>query len=281
MLLDGKKVANDLKELLKQEARKLRKKLRLCIVMVGGNPSSLTFIKRKEQFARDIGCNVRVYKYQADISTTELRKRLADIVHIKSNTGVVLQLPLPPHIKTDYVLNAIIPKKDVDVLSSRSVGDFVYGRSLVVPPVVGAIDKLFSAYNISLVGKHTYVVGAGRLVGRPVAIWLMNKGMQFTVLSSRSGGIVSLKSADVIITGVGKPRLITADVVKEGVIIVDAGTSEDVTDKGEPLGKSVGDVDFPSVSKKASYITPVPGGIGPLTVAMVFQNLLALAKRSK
>jgi len=196
---------------------------------------------------------------------------MAEFCHIKENDGVILQLPLPEHINTQYVLNSIIPKKDVDVLSSRSFGDFATGRSKILPPLAGVIKIIFEQYNVEPAGKNIIVIGRGILVGKPIVNWLINEGATVSVLNSRTKDISKFtKEADVIISGVGKPNLIKAEMVKDGIIIIDAGTSIE-------KGKIAGDFDS-RIAEKSSFFTPVPGGVGPITVAMLFKNLVELSK---
>lgn len=272
IIIDGKKIAQDIKASLKEEVLAIGKKLRLAVVLVGDNVASKKFIEQKKKFGRDIGVDVKVYEFAKDVTTNQLRKKLAEIVHIKQNAGVIIQLPLAKQINAQYILNSVIPAKDVDVLSAKSLGDFTAGKSKILPPVVGAIQAILQNYKIDVRGKNVAVVGAGRLVGQPTAIWLVNEGASVSTVNEFTKDIKPfLERADIIISGAGKPKLITVDMVKEGVVIIDAGTSESA-------GKLVGDVDFQGVSKKASLITPVPGGVGPLTVAMLFKNLLELAK---
>lgn len=250
----------------------MKKKLRLAVVVAGEDPVVRSFIGEKKKAAESVRIDVRVYPFDAEITTNELRKRIAEIVHEKKNTGVVIQLPLPPQINKQYVLNAIPPEKDVDVLSARAVGNFAVGKSPIFPPVAGAVKALFEEYGIDYADKNIVVIGAGLLVGRPVALWFLQEGATFTVVTEKTSQPENaLRSADIIISGIGKPRYITGDMVKEGVTVIDAGTSESA-------GEIVGDVDFDSMSSKASYITPVPGGIGPLTVAILLKNLVTLAK---
>lgn len=259
MIIDGKKIAEEIKATLKGNG------LKLAIVQVGDDEASNKFIRQKVKFAKDIGAETRIYELPQDISTSQLRKKMAEISHISENDGVILQLPLPPQIKTQYVLNGIIMNKDVDVLSSRFFGDFATGHSKILPPVVGAIKLIFEKYNIDVRGKNIIVVGTGRLVGKPAAIWLINQEATVSVLNEYTPDILKFtRDADIIMVGTGKPGLIKPDMVKEGVIIIDAGSL-------------VGDVD-PAVAEKASLFTPVPGGVGPLTVVMVFQNLIELNK---
>lgn len=269
-ILDGKKLAEKIFEDMKGEIQKCAEKLRLAIVVVGSDPVVEKFINEKKKRGNEIGIDTRIYPFETSITTNELRKRIAEIVHEKRNTGVIIQLPLPSHINRQYILNAIPPEKDVDMLSARAVGNFVVGKSTIDPPIVGAIRALFAAYAIDYRAKHIAILGAGNLVGKPVALWLMNEKATFSMVEKDfSDAKELLARADIIISGIGKPKFITEDMVKDGVVVVDAGTSE-------AQGKIVGDVDFESVSKKASYITPVPGGMGPVTIAMIFKNILTL-----
>lgn len=259
VIIDGKKIAEEIKEFLKQEILKTGKKLKLAIVQVGDDPVSKKFIERKVKFAEEIGVKTKVYNLPADITTNKLRKKMAEICKISE--GVIIQLPLPAHINTQYILNSIPQKKDMDVLSEN--------RSKCLTPVVGAIKKILDKNNIDIAGKNVAVIGAGILVGKPAMIWFINQGATVFALRRSTQNISKYtKEADIIVTGVGKPGIIKSDMVKEGVIIIDAGTAFE-------KGKLAGDVDS-AVAQKASIFTPVPGGVGPLTVAMVFKNLLEL-----
>lgn len=278
--MDGKSLADRIIAELKETYAGFAKKPALAAVVVGADAVIRKFLERKKAVADELGVDFRIYEYSADISTNELRKRIAVIVHEAAPGGIIIQLPLPPHLNRQYILNSVPPEKDVDVLSARAVGDFAVGKSRIAPPVVGAIKALLGEYGIDYKSKHVIVIGAGALVGKPVAAWLANEKVSFTVVDENTPDISAFtKQADIIITGVGKPGLITGDMIREGAVVIDAGTSE----AGGPstaLGASklVGDVDFDSVNKKASHITPVPGGVGPLTVAMIYKNLLALAQ---
>jgi len=261
MIIDGKKISEEIKTILNAKG------LKLAIVQVGparlasesvagrDDENSNKFVRQKIKFAEDIGVKTHLYKLPADITTGKLRQKMAEINHIRENNGVILQLPLPSHINTQHVLNGIIPRKDVDVLSSRSFG----GK--ILPPVVGAVKIIFEKYNVDFKNKNIVVVGAGRLVGKPVANWLMNQNASFSVVDKFTEDLASFtKNADIIISGVGKKNLITSDMIKSGAVIID-----------------VGDV-APDAAEKASLFTPAIGGLGPLTVAMVFQNLVELSK---
>ncbi|MEW5907583.1 MAG: bifunctional 5,10-methylenetetrahydrofolate dehydrogenase/5,10-methenyltetrahydrofolate cyclohydrolase [Patescibacteria group bacterium] len=257
MIIDGKKIAEEIKDSLKKEIDASKKKLKLAIVQVGENEVSKKFIEQKQKFAEEIGVKTKIYNLPVDISTNKLRKKMAGIN--KLNDGVIIQLPLPEQVNTQYILNSIPAQKDVDVLSEN--------RSKCLTPVVGAIKEIFERNKIDVRGKDIVVIGRGILVGRPAAIWLISQSATVSVLTSQTKNPeFYTRNADIIISGVGKPNLITPDMVKDGVIILDAGTP--------------GDVD-PAVAGKASIFTPVPGGIGPLTVAMIFKNLLELQKHQK
>lgn len=275
MILDGKQLAEKIFDELKTEIASLGE-LWLVVVKIGGNPVTNQFVKIKKKKAESLGIKVRIYDdFDEAISTTALRERMKDIVHDEKNTGIVVQSPLPEHIDEQSIFNTVVPEKDVDVHSARAVGNFVVGKSPIMPPVVGAIAALVKEYDIDLSGKHVVVVGAGALVGRPVVSWLMQEKRTFSqVIKSTANPERFFKDADVIISGVGVPHLIRGDMVKDGVIVFDAGTAES-------NGEIMGDVDFATVAPKASYITPVPGGVGPPTVAILLRNLVALAKLQK
>ncbi|MEK7649888.1 MAG: bifunctional 5,10-methylenetetrahydrofolate dehydrogenase/5,10-methenyltetrahydrofolate cyclohydrolase [Patescibacteria group bacterium] len=271
IFLEAQPVVEKMKSELATRVSGMQQKPRLAIVMVGESAPSKKFVELKEAFAKSIGVETQRYELPEDISTNSFRERMRDIVHESRNTGVIVQLPLPPQIDAQAILNAIVPEKDVDVLSARAVGNMAVGKSRIMPPVAGAVKLLFEHYGIDMVGKKMTVVGAGRLVGQPVAMWAMHAGAIVTVLHGADQvNQEMLKDADIIVLGLGKPRIITGDMVKDGVVVVDVGTSEDG-------GVLVGDVDQESVSKKALYMTPAKGGVGPLTVALVFQNLITLA----
>src|SRR3989344_234329 len=274
MIVDGKKLAEEIKESLKEEVARLGKKLRLAVIQVGANLVSEKFLEQKKKFGGAVGVDVRVYQLPADISTNTLRKKLAEAVHIKQNSGVIVQLPLPKQIQTQYILAGIVPEKDPDMLSSKSIGLFATGRSSAMPPVVGAVKYIFEKYNIDVKGKNVLFVGAGRLVGKPLALWLLQQDCALVALNKHTSDLAPFTlNADIIISGAGAPGLIQPDMVKSGVVVIDAGTSESA-----PNGHLVGDCD-PRVAEKSSFFTPVLGGVGPLVVAKLFQNIVVLARK--
>lgn len=271
MIVDGKKLAQDINEKLKEERKKISKKIRLAIVLVGNDPASLSFIKQKERVAKEIGIDIRIYQYEDSIKTKELRKKVGEICRVTYNRGVIVQLPLPPSINTQVVLNAILPQKDPDILCEKNLGSFYANRLQVLPPVLASIKFLLEKYKIDIEGKNVLIIGRGRLVGKPASLWFINQSATVIVANSKTKDLKEfISKADIIITSAGKPGLITGDLIKKEAVIFDAAV---VSEKG----KLKGDCDD-SVKDKAGFITPVPGGIGPLCVAFLFKNLLELVK---
>ncbi|OGF69951.1 hypothetical protein A3H65_02835 [Candidatus Giovannonibacteria bacterium RIFCSPLOWO2_02_FULL_45_14] len=271
MIVDGKAIAQKIKSALKEEISRSKRKIRLAVLKVGDDPVTAKYLEVKKKFAEAIGVDVRIYEVPVDISNNKLRERLSEIVHIEENDGVIVQLPMPAGINMQYILDAITLEKDPDMLSSKSWGKFSTGKSKIFPPVVGAIKTIFDENKTELKGKNAVVVGAGRLVGKPVAAWLIGEGTTVSVIDENTKNPEDYtKKADIIISGVGKPRLIKADMVRDGVVAIDCGTSES-------SGTVSGDIDL-DVSKKASTFAPVPGGVGPITIAMLFRNLIELSK---
>lgn len=293
ILLDGKKISQKVLEELKPDIAKINErlypnKLRLDIVMVGDHAPSITFVKRKQEIGVNIDVRVKIHHFangvplsevtEQNISNGELEKALHRICKNKLVHGALVQLPVPKHINEQSILNIIPESKDVDVLGKEASGKFYTETELILPSTLAGTLRLLQEYGINdFVGKNIVVVGAGKLVGKPAVNYFMRRGVSASAFNIRSRTAEKehyLKTADIIISGTGVPLLITGDMVKDGVIIVDAGTSKD-----PKTGKLVGDIDFESVAPKASYITPVPGGVGPMTVAMIFYNLVQLAKQ--
>ena len=275
MVIDGKQLASEIIEELKKEREAIPKKIRLAVVLVGDNPASLSFIKQKEKIAQELNIDFRLYQYPETIKTKELRKKVSAICRVTFNRGVVVQLPLPASINSQVVLNAILTLKDPDILSEKNLGGFYVNRLIVLPPVIEAIKFLLKKYQIPIEGKIVLLIGRGQLVGKPAALWFINQRATVIVANSKTQNLMNFtKSADVIVSSAGVPNLITGDLVKEGVVIFDAA----VVSKA---GKLKGDSDFDSLQDKAALLTPVPGGLGPLTVAFLFKNLLELVKQQK
>ncbi|MFA5392137.1 MAG: bifunctional 5,10-methylenetetrahydrofolate dehydrogenase/5,10-methenyltetrahydrofolate cyclohydrolase [Candidatus Paceibacterota bacterium] len=275
MIIDGKQLAQDIIKGLQAERENIAKKIRLAVVLVGDNPASLSFIKQKEKVAKELNIDFRLYQYENSIKTKELRKKVSEICRVTYNRGVVVQLPLPDSINNQVVLNAILPLKDPDILSEKNLGGFYTNRLKVLPPVVEVIKFLLEKYQINSEGKNVLIIGRGQLVGKPVGLWFIHQRATVTVANSQTKNLENLiKTADIIVTSAGKPNLITTEMIKDGVVIFDAAVVSEA-------GKLKGDCDFESLKDKAALVTPVPGGMGPLTVAFLFKNLLELVKQQK
>ena len=272
-ILDGKKLAEKILANLEKEAEKSKLRLSLAVIQVGENLVSQVFINQKKKACEKIGVGFKLFKFPAKIKDSELKKAIEKIVKISANSGVIIQLPLPKRFFPEDFLNLITEEKDVDVLSEHSLGKFYQGTLEILPPTVNGILQLLKDYKIVLKGKNVVIVGAGRLVGFPLATQLLKAKATLSVLNEfTKDAPFFTKKADILVSAVGKPNLIKGNVVKRGVVIIDAGSSR-------KNGKVVGDVDFKSASKKASHITPVPGGVGPLTVACLLENLVKLNKK--
>jgi len=271
-LLDGKKLSEKILTNLEKQISQSKLQLKLAVIQVGENLVSQVFINQKKKASKKIGIGFKLYKLPAKIKNSELKKEIKKIVQNPANSGVIIQLPLPKKFFPEDFLNLIPEEKDVDVLSEHSLGKFYQGTLKILPPTVNGILRILKDYKITLKGRNVVIVGAGRLVGFPLAIQLLKEKATLSALNEFTRDTPSFtKKADILVSAVGKPNLIKAGMVKKRVVVIDAGSSR-------KNGKVVGDVDFKSVSKKVSYITPVPGGVGPLTVACLLENLVELNK---
>jgi methylenetetrahydrofolate dehydrogenase (NADP+) / methenyltetrahydrofolate cyclohydrolase len=272
ILLKGQKLADRILGNLKKEIKRRRLKLKLAVVLVGNDPASKIYVRKKGQAAKKIGIDFKLYHFSEKLPQAELEKEIKKIVLDDRNAGVMVQLPLPKNKDTAAILDLIPENKDVDFLSAESFKNFSQGKIKTLPPTVGAISLLLQEYKIDTNGKYVVIVGAGRLVGKPMAAWLKIRKQKFVILDKKTKNITtSIRKADILITGVGKSNLINGLMVKDGVVVIDVGISK-------KDGKILGDIDFKSVAKKAGYITPVIGGVGPLTVACLLENLIKLQK---
>ena len=266
-ILSGAPIA---KRILANLKKKRKKNLCLCVIQVGDNLVSKKYIEEKGKIAKELGVVFRLVLLPSSISQADLKKRIEKIGRDKKVSGMIVQLPLPKRFNTQNILDSILKEKDVDVLSSVSFSAFALGVLPIMPPTVGAIALLLRETKKKLEGRKVVVVGVGRLVGLPTALWLAHQGAIISLVQKETKNASQIiAKADIIISGVGKPGLITGNMVKKGAVVIDAGTSVEG-------GSSKGDVDFESVAKRASFITPVPGGVGPLTVACLFQNLFLI-----
>ncbi|MBP9732503.1 MAG: bifunctional 5,10-methylenetetrahydrofolate dehydrogenase/5,10-methenyltetrahydrofolate cyclohydrolase [Candidatus Magasanikbacteria bacterium] len=275
-IIDGKKLSEHILSSLAQEVTRLKKQgvtPKLAIVHVGEHQPSKTYIKRKEEAARLIGIDFELHSYPAETSKEDIVGYIKKIQKDKKLSGLIVQLPLPEPLFTEEVLNAIDPGVDVDCLTDGQLGKLVMKTNTIAPPTPGAVCEILEMLNIDVQGKHVVIVGAGALVGRPLSIMLLNKLATVTVCNSHTKNLKSItKKADIIVSAVGKKDLITKSHIKKGCVVIDTGIVFENK-------KMYGDVDFARVSKRASYITPTPGGVGPVTVALLLKNTVTQAKK--
>lgn len=271
-LIDGKKISKDILEDIRSEVKKLDFTPVFCDVLVGNDLASLKYVELKKKKALDLGIKFYDANFDKNITTEDLLKEIEKINNIPNISGIIVQLPLPSHINSKKVLDSINPKLDVDCLGEELSSKFYNGDLFLSPPTALACVYLLDSLNIDLKNKNILIIGEGKLVGKPLANILKHKNLNFNTINSRTENKERfIKEADIIISGVGKGNIISGDMVKNEVIVIDAGTSEEDS-------VLVGDFDFDSVSQKVSFITPVPGGVGPVTVAMLFSNVLKVAK---
>ncbi|EAL8365957.1 bifunctional methylenetetrahydrofolate dehydrogenase/methenyltetrahydrofolate cyclohydrolase FolD [Campylobacter jejuni] len=276
-LLDGKALSAKIKEELKEKNQFLKSKgieSCLAVVLVGDNPASQTYVKSKAKACEECGIKSLVYHLNENTTQNELLALINTLNHDDSVHGILVQLPLPDHICKDLILESIISSKDVDGFHPINVGYLNLGlESGFLPCTPLGVMKLLKAYEIDLEGKDAVIIGASNIVGRPMATMLLNAGATVSVCHIKTKDLsLYTRQADLIIAAAGCVNLLRSDMVKEGVIVVDVGINR------LESGKIVGDVDFEEVSKKSSYITPVPGGVGPMTIAMLLENTVKSAK---
>ncbi len=274
-ILDGKKLREKLLADLTLRIDKFEIKPTLVVILVGENPASKIYVNNKKKTAEKLGINSLVVNYPADITESELLEKIEELNNDKNVTAILVQLPLPEHISKENVINAISPDKDVDGFTPYNFGRLFSGEEPIVYPCTPkGILLLLDEYNIKLEGKHAVVVGRSNIVGRPLSQMLLNRNATVTMCHSRSENLESIiKTADIVVSAVGK-NIIEGKMLKSGCVIVDVGIFKDMN------GKTRGDVDFESASKIASYISPVPGGVGPMTIASLMLNTVELFEKN-
>ena len=283
ILLDGKKTSFEIKEEIKKTVSAMKLKgervPHLAAVLVGNDGASLTYVGNKVRSCEYVGFKSTLIKFENNISEIDLLKQIQILNSDDSLDGYIVQLPLPKHIDEEKIFLAIDSKKDVDGFHPENFGRMSLELDAFVPATPYGIIKLLERYKIPTDGKHCLVVGRSNIVGRPISILMSQKGISgnatVTLAHSRTKNLKKLtKQADIIIMALGIPEFLTSDMVKDDVCVIDVGITR-VVDKNNPKGYVIkGDVDFKEVSKKAGYITPVPGGVGPMTIAMLLQNTL-------
>ena len=283
IILDGKKTSNEIKEEIKITVNSMKasgeRPPHLAAVLVGNDGASLTYVGSKVRSCEYVGFDSTLIRLESNISEEELLRHISDLNQDDNLDGYIVQLPLPNHINEETILLAIDPKKDVDGFHPANFGRMALELNAFIPATPFGILQLLERYKVPTSGKHCLVVGRSHIVGRPISILMSQKGpagnATVTVAHSRTENLDTLtRSADIVIMALGIPDYLTADMVKEGVVIIDVGITR-VPDKKHPKGYVIkGDVAYEEVSKKAKFITPVPGGVGPMTIAMLLQNTL-------
>lgn len=281
IILDGKKISAEIKLELKTKVEKIISRgLRLpglVAILVGDNPASHVYVKSKSKTCDEIGFYSRIEKLDSSTSEEELLSLVMKCNEDESIHGILVQLPLPKHIDENKIINAISPNKDVDGFHPYNVGELVIGNDTLYPCTPAGIQEILKRYNIETKGKHVVVLGRSNIVGKPIANMMFQKkefaNAVVTVCHSAAKNLKQFTTqADILIAAIGSPNFVTADMIKNDAVVIDVGINR-IEDASNPKGyKIVGDVQFEEVSKKASYITPVPGGIGPMTIAMLMQN---------
>lgn len=278
VLIDGKKVSGEIRNRLADEIQELKKKAGktpgLATVLVGDDPASAVYVRNKNKICGELGFQSFEQKLSADTSEQKLLQLVGELNSNKDVHGILVQLPLPDQIDSEKILQAIDPKKDVDGFHPVNVGKLVVGNALLTPCTPTGIIALLDRYDIEISGKHAVIIGRSNIVGKPVSMLLLHRNATITICHSRTQNLEEVtRSADILVAAVGRANFVTDEMVSEGTVVIDVGINR-------VDGKLTGDVDFEPVSKKASHITPVPGGVGPMTIALLMENTLKAFKES-
>ena len=286
IIIDGKKIASEIKKEIKEEVTRLRiagrKIPHLAAILIGNNGSSEIYVANKVKDCEEVGFRSTLLRFGNDISESELLNKISELNDDMDIDGFIVQLPLPAHISENRVIERIDPAKDSDGFHPINLGKMMIGVPGLLPATPYGIIELIKRYKIETSGKNCVIIGRSNIVGRPLSILLSQKGLDttVTVVHSRTKNIKEIVSnADIIVAAMGSPGFITADMVKEGAVIIDVGTTRIQSSESKSGYKLVGDVDFNNVAPKCSYITPVPGGVGPMTRVSLLRNTLMAAKK--
>ena len=275
-IIDGKLVASTIRANIKEEVEAYKsstgKDIGLAVVLVGDDPASAIYVRNKIKACEEVGIKSYAYKYDADMKEEDLLALVEKLNNDDDIHGILVQLPLPKHINEERIVALVSEDKDVDGFSEKSIGRLVQGKPCFRSCTPYGVMKLLEFYGIDVSGKNAVVIGRSNNVGKPMAMMLLEKNATVTICHSRTKNIAEItKQADILVSAVGRAHFVTADMVKEGAVVVDIGMNK-------LNGKTVGDVDFNAVFPKASYITPVPGGVGPMTITMLMANTLQAVK---
>lgn len=286
-LILGKEVSEEIYGELRQRIEALKARgvtPGLAVVLVGDDPASQVYVRKKGEMCEELGMRSMTIVMPKETTQEELLRKVAELNADPSIHGYLVQLPLPDHIDEEAVIDAIDPSKDVDCFHPSNVGRMLIGDPDFLPATPAGVQQMLVRSGIETVGRHVVVVGRSSIVGKPMAAMMVQRGAgadsTVTVVHSKTPNLAEITStADILVVAIGKPRFITADMVKEGAVVIDVGTNR-IQDPTHPKGsRLVGDVDFDAVKEKASYITPVPGGVGPMTICMLMANAVRAAER--
>jgi len=275
LIIDGKKISGDIKNELKEKVARLKEKnidVTLCVIQVGNDPASTVYVKNKKKACEEIGIKSLSYELPEETTQQELIDLIKELNNRPDVNGILVQLPLPKHIDEDTVIETISPQKDVDGFHPQNVGKLSIGQKGLVSCTPAGIIQLLKRSDIPIEGKECVIVGRSNIVGKPMAMLMLRENATVTVCHSRTKNLAEVtKRADILIVAMGKPKYITKDYVKEGAVVIDVGIHRNEN------SKLCGDVDFDDVVDKVSAITPVPGGVGPMTIAMLMNNCVEAA----
>ncbi|MFA5603445.1 MAG: bifunctional methylenetetrahydrofolate dehydrogenase/methenyltetrahydrofolate cyclohydrolase FolD [Bacilli bacterium] len=267
-IIDGKKISLEINEELKQEVKTFKTKPGLVVIQVGDDSASNVYVKSKQKAANEVGINFLHIKYENNITEEEIILKIKELNNDSNINGIIVQLPIPKELNEKKIINSIDDLKDVDGLTYKNIGKLASNTSGLISCTPLGIMELLNRYNVKISKKHVVIVGRSNLVGKPLINLFLNKDATVTICHSKTDDLKKYtKMADILVVAVGKKDLITADMVKDNAIIIDVGINK-------VDNKLYGDVDFEEVYKKASLITPVPGGVGPMTVAMLLKNTI-------
>ena len=275
MILDGLRTAEVIRKKIAEEVARQDEEITLAILHIGNDQSSMIYLESKEKACAEVGINTKILKLPENISQREILNIISDLNKDKTVNAIMVQTPLPKHIDTETILNSVDPMKDVDGLSIYNQGKLIKDLQCVVPATAQGVITLLKNNNIDISGKNVVIVGRSIVVGKPLAMLFLKENATVTIAHSHTTNLKDItKRADILAVAIGKPRFITADMVKKDAVVVDIGTNR-------VMGKICGDVDFENVQAVASYISPVPKGVGPMTTAMLLSNVIKCYKNQK
>jgi len=268
-IIDGKQIAKDLRDSIKGKVKELDRAPGLAVILVGDDPASAVYVRNKDNACKEVGFYSEKINKSADITQEELLDEIKRLNNDDKIDGILVQLPLPSHLDANLVIETISPEKDVDGFHSENIGKLMQNKAYLRPCTPKGVMTMLETTGIDLVGKNAVVVGASNIVGRPMAMELLNARATVTICNSKTQDLPGkIKQADIIVAAVGIPQMVQGDWIKAGAIVIDVGINR------LDSGKLVGDVDFDSAKELASWITPVPGGVGPMTIATLLENTL-------